>query len=50
LTVSKAAFSAVVMTFVAQSSQSLQVDYVATSASLLYESVLVQRAFASGPS
>ncbi|KAK0474770.1 hypothetical protein IW261DRAFT_1304185, partial [Armillaria novae-zelandiae] len=41
-------FSAVVTTFVAQTSQSLQVDYTAMSASLLYESVLVQRAIANG--
>ncbi|SJL09573.1 uncharacterized protein ARMOST_12953 [Armillaria ostoyae] len=41
-------FSAVVTTFVAQTSQSLQPDYTAISASLLYESVLVQRAMASG--
>ncbi len=34
--------SAVVTTFVAQTSQSLQPDYAAMSASLLYESVLVQ--------
>ncbi|PBK83137.1 hypothetical protein ARMGADRAFT_945418 [Armillaria gallica] len=43
-------FSAVVTTFVAQTSQSLQVDYAAMSASLLYESVLVQRAIANGSS
>ncbi|KAK0227807.1 hypothetical protein IW262DRAFT_1347315, partial [Armillaria fumosa] len=41
-------FSAVVTTFVAQTSQSLQPDYSAMSASLLYESVLVQRAIANG--
>ncbi|KAK0185941.1 hypothetical protein F5146DRAFT_894580, partial [Armillaria mellea] len=41
-------FSAVVTTFVAQTSQSLQSDYAAMSASLLYESVLVQRAIANG--
>ncbi|KAK0494578.1 hypothetical protein EDD18DRAFT_1077117, partial [Armillaria luteobubalina] len=35
-------FSAVVTTFVVQTLQSLQVDYAAMSASLLYESVLVQ--------
>ncbi|SJL04845.1 uncharacterized protein ARMOST_08216 [Armillaria ostoyae] len=41
-------FSAVVTTFVVQTSQSLQADYAAMSASLLYESVLVQRAIANG--
>ncbi|KAK0442927.1 hypothetical protein EV421DRAFT_2056469, partial [Armillaria borealis] len=41
-------FSAVVTTFVVQTSQSLQPDYAAMSASLLYESVLVQRAIANG--
>ncbi len=41
-------FSAVVTTFVAQTSQSLQPDYAAMSASLLYESVLIQRAIANG--
>ncbi|PBK87589.1 hypothetical protein ARMGADRAFT_1085609 [Armillaria gallica] len=41
-------FSAVVTTFVVQMSQSLQPDYAAMSASLLYESVLVQRAIANG--
>ncbi|KAK0442890.1 hypothetical protein EV421DRAFT_2082008, partial [Armillaria borealis] len=41
-------FSAVVTTFVAQTSQSLQPDYAAMSASILYESVLVQRAIANG--
>ncbi|PBK83125.1 hypothetical protein ARMGADRAFT_945379, partial [Armillaria gallica] len=41
-------FSAVVTTFVAQTYQNLQVDYAAMSASLLYESVLVQRAIANG--
>ncbi|KAK0474811.1 hypothetical protein IW261DRAFT_1341270, partial [Armillaria novae-zelandiae] len=41
-------FSAVVTTFVAQTSQGLQPDYAAMSASLLYESVLVQRAIANG--
>ncbi len=35
-------------TFVVQTSQSLQPDYAAMSASLLYESVLVQRAIANG--
>ncbi|SJL04841.1 uncharacterized protein ARMOST_08212 [Armillaria ostoyae] len=43
-------FSAVVTTFVAQTYQNLQVDYAAMSASLLYESVLVQRAIANGSS
>ncbi|SJL04754.1 uncharacterized protein ARMOST_08124 [Armillaria ostoyae] len=43
-------FSAVVTTFVAQTSQSLQPNYAAMSASLLYESVLVQRAIANGSS
>ncbi len=41
-------FSAVVTTFVVQTSQSLQPDYAAMSASLLYESILVQRAIANG--
>ncbi|KAK0442824.1 hypothetical protein EV421DRAFT_2056364 [Armillaria borealis] len=41
-------FSAVVTTFVAQTYQNLQPDYAAMSASLLYESVLVQRAIANG--
>ncbi|KAK0492117.1 hypothetical protein EDD18DRAFT_1258305, partial [Armillaria luteobubalina] len=41
-------FSAVVTTFVSQTYQNLQVDYAAVSASLLYESVLVQRAVANG--
>ncbi|SJL04837.1 uncharacterized protein ARMOST_08208 [Armillaria ostoyae] len=51
LSMSKAGlFSAVVTTFVVQTSQSLQADYAAMSASLLYESVLVQRAIASGSS
>ncbi|PBK64578.1 hypothetical protein ARMSODRAFT_892887, partial [Armillaria solidipes] len=43
-------FSAVVTTFVAQTSQNLQPNYAAMSASLLYESVLVQRAIANGSS
>ncbi|KAK0492129.1 hypothetical protein EDD18DRAFT_1258327, partial [Armillaria luteobubalina] len=43
-------FLAVVTTFVAQTSQSLQVDYAAMSASLLYELVLVQCAIANGSS
>ncbi|KAK0225048.1 hypothetical protein EDD85DRAFT_756193, partial [Armillaria nabsnona] len=41
-------FSAVVTTFVVQTSQSLQPNYAAMSASLLYESVLVQCAIADG--
>ncbi|SJL04739.1 uncharacterized protein ARMOST_08109 [Armillaria ostoyae] len=41
-------FSAVVTTLVVQTSQSLQPDYAAMSASLLYESILVQRAVANG--
>ncbi|KAK0474762.1 hypothetical protein IW261DRAFT_1610339 [Armillaria novae-zelandiae] len=43
-------FSAVVTTFVAQTYQNLQVNYAAMSASLLYESILVQRAIANGAS
>ncbi|KAK0227850.1 hypothetical protein IW262DRAFT_1531589 [Armillaria fumosa] len=43
-------FLAVITTFVAQTSQSLQVDNAAMSASLLYESVLLQRAIANGSS
>ncbi|KAK0473449.1 hypothetical protein IW261DRAFT_1423662 [Armillaria novae-zelandiae] len=43
-------FSSVVTTFVAQTSQSLQPNYTAMSAALLYESVLVQRAIANGSS
>ncbi|KAK0441037.1 hypothetical protein EV421DRAFT_1959673 [Armillaria borealis] len=41
-------FSAVVTTFVVQTSQSLQADYVQVSASLLFELLLVQRAIANG--
>ncbi|KAK0474781.1 hypothetical protein IW261DRAFT_524892 [Armillaria novae-zelandiae] len=41
-------FSAIVTTFVAQTYQNLQPDYAAMSASLLYESVLIQRAVAIG--
>ncbi|PBK62955.1 hypothetical protein ARMSODRAFT_895117, partial [Armillaria solidipes] len=41
-------FSAVVTTFVVQTSQNLQADYAAMSASLLFELVLVQRAIANG--
>ncbi|KAK0210207.1 hypothetical protein DFS33DRAFT_1235132, partial [Desarmillaria ectypa] len=40
--------SAVVTTFVAQTYQNLKPDYAAMPASLLYESVLVQRAIANG--
>ncbi|KAK0486522.1 hypothetical protein IW261DRAFT_801384 [Armillaria novae-zelandiae] len=43
-------FSAVVTTFVAQTSQSLQADYAQISASLLFEMVLIQRAIANGSS
>ncbi|KAK0227832.1 hypothetical protein IW262DRAFT_1531569 [Armillaria fumosa] len=43
-------FSAVITTLVAQTSQSLQVDNAAMSASLLYESVLLQHAIANGSS
>ncbi|KAK0226637.1 hypothetical protein IW262DRAFT_1457876 [Armillaria fumosa] len=43
-------FSAVVTTFVAQTSQSLQADYAQVSASLLFEIVLIQRAIANGSS
>ncbi|KAK0239199.1 hypothetical protein EDD85DRAFT_726938, partial [Armillaria nabsnona] len=43
-------FSAVVTTFVAQTYQSLQADYAAMSASLLFELILVQRAIANGSS
>ncbi|SJL00930.1 uncharacterized protein ARMOST_04245 [Armillaria ostoyae] len=41
-------FSAVVTTFVVQTSQSLQADYTQVSASLLFELLLVQRAIANG--
>ncbi|KAK0229028.1 hypothetical protein IW262DRAFT_1479730 [Armillaria fumosa] len=41
-------FSAVVTTFVVQTSQSLQADYAQVSASLLFELLLVQRAIANG--
>ncbi|KAK0457161.1 uncharacterized protein EV420DRAFT_542980 [Desarmillaria tabescens] len=41
-------FSAVVTTFVAQTSQSLQVDYGQVTASLLFELIDVQRATANG--
>lgn len=43
-------FSAVVTTFVAQTSQSLQADYTQVSASLLTELVALQRASAQGSS
>ncbi|KAK0457179.1 uncharacterized protein EV420DRAFT_1215411, partial [Desarmillaria tabescens] len=43
-------FSAVVTTFVAQTSQSLQVDYGQVTASLLFELIDVQRAAANGSS
>ncbi|KAK0476198.1 hypothetical protein IW261DRAFT_443086 [Armillaria novae-zelandiae] len=41
-------FSAVVTTFVAQTSQSLQVDYSQVTASLVFELIDVQRAVANG--
>ncbi|KAK0224965.1 hypothetical protein EDD85DRAFT_755497, partial [Armillaria nabsnona] len=50
LLVSAGLFSAVVTAFVVQSSQNLQPDYAAMSASLLYELVLIQRAAANGSS
>ncbi|KAK0226663.1 hypothetical protein IW262DRAFT_1252783, partial [Armillaria fumosa] len=43
-------FSAVVTTFVAQTSQSLQADYAQVSAALLFEMVLIQRTIANGSS
>ncbi len=43
-------FSAVVTTFVAQTSQSLQADYSEMSANLLFEMINIQRAIASGAS
>ncbi|PBK69563.1 hypothetical protein ARMSODRAFT_936163, partial [Armillaria solidipes] len=43
-------FSAVVSTFVVQTSQNLQIDYSEVSASLLFELVNVQRAMANGTS
>ncbi|KAK0227836.1 hypothetical protein IW262DRAFT_1264603, partial [Armillaria fumosa] len=43
-------FSAIITTFVVQTLQSLQVDYAAMSASLLYESVLVQHTITNGSS
>lgn len=48
--VSAGLFSAVVTAFVVQSSQNLQPNYAAISASLLYELVLIQRAVANGSS
>ncbi|KAK0474757.1 hypothetical protein IW261DRAFT_523635 [Armillaria novae-zelandiae] len=50
LLISAGLFSAVVTAFVVQSSQNLQPDYAAMSASLLYELVLIQRAVANGSS
>ncbi|KAF8873661.1 hypothetical protein CPB85DRAFT_1507230, partial [Mucidula mucida] len=41
-------FSAVVSTFVVQTSEYLQVDFTEVSASLLYEVALLQRAFIDG--
>ncbi|PBK78673.1 hypothetical protein ARMSODRAFT_925129 [Armillaria solidipes] len=41
-------FSAVVTTFVVQTSQNLQADYAQVSASLLFELLLVQRAIVNG--
>ncbi|KAK0499584.1 hypothetical protein EDD18DRAFT_856379 [Armillaria luteobubalina] len=41
-------FSAVVTTFVVQTSQNLQTDYAQVSASLLFELLLAQRAIANG--
>ncbi|KAK0212199.1 hypothetical protein DFS33DRAFT_1224268, partial [Desarmillaria ectypa] len=43
-------FSAVVTTFVSQTSQSLRADYTQVSAALLFEMVLIQRAIANGSS
>ncbi|PBK78250.1 hypothetical protein ARMSODRAFT_1010847 [Armillaria solidipes] len=43
-------FSAVVTTFVVQTSQSLQADYAEISANLLFEIINIQRALASGAS
>ena len=43
-------FSAVVTTFVSQSSQKLDSDYAQITASLVYELVLLQRAVATGAS
>ncbi|KAK0239903.1 hypothetical protein EDD85DRAFT_467349 [Armillaria nabsnona] len=43
-------FSAVVTTFVVQTSQSLQADYTEISANLLFEMINIQRAIASGAS
>ncbi|KAK0210979.1 hypothetical protein DFS33DRAFT_1371282 [Desarmillaria ectypa] len=41
-------FSAVVTTFVVQTSQSLQADFTEMSANLLFEMINIQRAIASG--
>ncbi|KAI4293568.1 hypothetical protein K525DRAFT_281857 [Schizophyllum commune Loenen D] len=46
--ISAGLFSAVVTTFVAQSSQALTPDYAQITASLMYKLVLLQRAAASG--
>ncbi len=43
-------FSAVVTTFLVQTSQSLQADYAEMSANLLFEMINIQRAVASGAS
>ncbi|KAK0421867.1 hypothetical protein EV421DRAFT_1952004 [Armillaria borealis] len=43
-------FSAIVTTFVAQTSQSLQADYTEMSANLLFEMINIQRAIASSAS
>ncbi|KAG7443307.1 uncharacterized protein BT62DRAFT_935245 [Guyanagaster necrorhizus] len=48
LTVFAGLFSAVVTTFVAQTSQSLQVDYGQVTASLLFELTDIQRAAVNG--
>ncbi|KAK0464046.1 hypothetical protein IW261DRAFT_1427468 [Armillaria novae-zelandiae] len=50
LLISVGLFSALVMAFVVQSSQNLQPDYTAMSASLLYELVLIQHAVVNGSS
>ncbi|KAK0215299.1 hypothetical protein EDD85DRAFT_798700 [Armillaria nabsnona] len=43
-------FSAVVTTFISQTSQSLQADYAQVSASLLFEMILIQHAIVNGSS
>ncbi|KAK0442956.1 hypothetical protein EV421DRAFT_1807214 [Armillaria borealis] len=43
-------FSAVVTTFVIQTSQSLQADYMEMSVNLLFEMISIQRTIASGAS